>query len=244
MIYCTVSVGIKLCKRYETRVNELAETETVYVLTDYPQYFPSCKTIEYKRDVFSYYEKIALLINLVTKYKERVTLIDIDSFHLEKVQWIINKQVNFDNESLYTFKIYTIPKDDIKKVMQDPSIEIFLKTFLELVGDYEKLKELKYPHERILSMPYKPNHKKVSSFILENQDKWESLYPKGFVWDSSNVYYDEDYLDSKPIDNPNWHPANKHSENGCGYGEGGILSYCNSLFNLKIKQIRLTNNLI
>ena len=113
MIYCTVSVGDDLCKRYETSVNELAETETVYVLTDCPQYFPSCKIIEYNRDVFSYYEKIILLINLVTKYKERVTLVDIDALHLEEFKWIVNKQVDFDNESLYTFKVYTTPNDNI-----------------------------------------------------------------------------------------------------------------------------------
>jgi hypothetical protein len=243
MIYCTVSVGDDLCKRYETSVNELAETETVYVLTDCPQYFPSCKIIEYNRDVFSYYEKIILLINLVTKYKERVTLVDIDALHLEEFKWIVNKQVDFDNESLYTFKVYTTPNDNIEKVIKDPSIGIFYKTFKEVVRK-DIVDEIIYPHERILSMPYKQNHKKISSFILELQDKWESIYPKGFIWESSEIYYDESYKDYRPIDNPNWHPANKHSNNGCGYGEGGVLSYCNSLFNLKIKQIRLTNNLI
>ena len=81
MIYCTVSVGKEILKKYSNDINRLATKYKVVILT-LSEYFTDCTTLEYSRNIFSYYEKLPLLLSLVLQNKDRVTYFDVDSVNL------------------------------------------------------------------------------------------------------------------------------------------------------------------
>lgn len=197
MIYCTLSVGKEISENYSGDINRLATKYDVVVLTDSPEYFSKCNLIEYSRDVFSYYEKLPLLLSLVLQNKERVTYFDADSVNL-----IEDKNYEFDNESVYTYKIYEQKGFTEKQLRNDVGVDVMLDIYEEL-----GYKICDYLHERILSIPYSKKVALVLEEILELQPLFEERYPKGKKWVNSNR------------DN-----IQKFSNTGCGYGEGGALS--------------------
>jgi hypothetical protein len=54
MIFCTLSVGKEWCKKYSNDIDSISKNHKIYVYTDFPEYFPNCNIIEYKRKDFSY----------------------------------------------------------------------------------------------------------------------------------------------------------------------------------------------
>ena len=57
---------------------------------------------EYKRNVFSYYEKINFVLELSKKYKERITFIDTDGLDDYNTDFI------FDDRTFYTFHVWKL----------------------------------------------------------------------------------------------------------------------------------------
>ena len=81
-------------KKYSDDINRLATKYKVVILTNYPEYFTDCTTLEYSRNIFSYYEKLPLLLSLVLQNKDRVTYFDVDSVNLvEDKEFIFDKKV-------------------------------------------------------------------------------------------------------------------------------------------------------
>ena len=76
----------------------------------------------YKRDIFSYYEKINHILKLLETYKQRVTYIDVD--------WLgsYDKSIQYDSSSLYTYWLIDTNKDPIKSLFsedRDSLLDIF-----------------------------------------------------------------------------------------------------------------------
>ena len=190
MIYCTVSVGKEISKKYSDDINRLATKYKVVILTNYPEYFTDCTTLEYSRNIFSYYEKLPLLLSLVLQNKDRVTYFDVDSVNL-----VEDKEFIFDNESVYTYKLYKNENYTTEKLREDSGLDVMLDIYEEL--GYEICD---YLHERILSIPYSEKVKKVLEEILELQPIFEERYPKGKNWN-----------------NPSKKDLQRFSNTGCGY---------------------------
>lgn len=209
MIYCTVSVGEEISKQYSKQINKLTNNHKIVVLTDSPRYFKDCQIIDYTRDIFSYYEKLPFLLKLVLEYKERVVYFDVDSINL------IDDKFEFDEESVYTYKLYRNENSPIEKLRLDSGYTLTLDI-------YEKLgyKMCNYVHERFISIPYSEKVKSMLDDILMLQPIFEDTYPKNKVWKR-----------------PSRINLKKYSKTGCGYGEGGALSVVLKNHDINIKSI-------
>lgn len=209
MIYCTVSVGEEISKKYQYEINQLSKSQKVVILTDSPQYFKNCEIIHYKRNIFSYYEKLPFLLRLVLENKQRIVYFDVDSINL------IDNKFDFDMESVYTYKIFQNENFTIEKLREDSGYTLTLDI-------YEKLgyKMCNYVHERFISIPYSEKVKSVLDDILMLQPIFEETYSKNKVWK-----------------NPSRLNLKRYSETGCGYGEGGALSVVLKNHDINIKSI-------
>jgi len=209
MIYCTVSVGEEISKKYQYEINQLSKSQKVVILTDSPQYFNNCEIIHYKRNIFSYYEKLPFLLRLVLENKQRIVYFDVDSINL------IDNKFDFDMESVYTYKIFQNENFTIEKLREDSGYTLTLDI-------YEKLgyKMCNYVHERFISIPYSEKVKSVLDDILMLQPIFEETYSKNKVWK-----------------NPSRLNLKRYSETGCGYGEGGALSVVLKNHDINIKSI-------
>ena len=214
--YCTLVYGKKLCELYSSKLNEFAKNNKLFVYTNYPDYFPNCKTVKYTRDVFSYYEKLPFILSLVNKLKQRVLYFDVDSIDLIK-----DNSYEFDDESVYSFKIFknsSYSKNELKKEL---GLSVLCDIYDEL-GSYT-CDEVDYVHERIISIPCYKNIESILEEIIKLQPIFEERFSKNKNW-------------------PN-HIFQKYSKIGCGYGEGGALSLVLKDNNLKIKKL-ISNILI
>lgn len=108
MIYATMCIGKKWIDKYKDTINDFAKSNIVHVLTDDVNSFDNGIIHKYNRDVFSYYEKIPFTLNLVKKYNERITYIDVDMIGKTDLN-IVN---TFDEVSLYTQVIYQLDEDN------------------------------------------------------------------------------------------------------------------------------------
>lgn len=222
MIYCTICIGEEWCKKYSDDINKLGSEKTTYVLTDFPEYFGNCKIKKYKRNVFSYYEKLPFTLELIIKYKNRVVFFDADSVDNNYFQSILKKEYNLDTESVYALNVYDTKSFNRKMVLSNPS-------YIELMNIYRLYNYQlfpKYLHERLFSLPYNEiQTEEILNQILEMQSIFEETYYKGRVW-------------------PEGHQNQKWSKNGCGYAEGGALSIIVHNMKIPTKSIKLLKNLL
>lgn len=203
--YCTLSYGINFCREYGPTINQ--SIQDITVLTNFTTLFSNKPTKFYSRNEFSYYEKIILLLKLVKEYKQRVTYFDVDSYNLVDFDYV------YDNNSVYTYKIYDNSKYKNTKrelIEQYPGV-------LALYDIYNKYgyELCKYPHERIISIPYSDKINNVLEEIQDLQDPFEVSYPKGKVWKDKDLTL--------------------FAKNGCGYGEGGALAAVLHKHNIKLQ---------
>ena len=225
MIFCTLCYGDYWPKKYSADINKISENHSIYVYTNKPGYFKSsCNIIEYKRKDFSYFEKLVLLLNLIDTHKERVTYFDSDSIYMEQVQSMLNDtHTKFNEETIYTHKVYQNEKYSISELSKDVSLVILMNVYKQLGFDNVICN---YPHERILSIPYIPNKfETLKENILNVQSIWEENWYMGKDWPSN-------------------HQCNRWSQYGCGYGEGGALSIYAKELNIKLDIISSVNRLL
>lgn len=224
MIFCTLSVGEEWCKKYSNKIDDIGKLHEMYVYTDFGDYFPNCNIIKYTRNDFSYFEKLVLLFEVMSKHKKRVTYFDCDSTEEPKLQMILNNLHNpLDEESIYTYKLFKNVEYSIEDLSTDPSLYTLMNVYREL-----GFKDVRcnYPHERILSLPFIPKkYKKLKEKVLNVQPIWEKNWSMGKYWTGT-------------------HPCNKWSQCGCGYAEGGALSLYAKKLQIKLKEISPRTTLI
>ena len=208
--YCTFSFGEELCNKYSKEIND--SKLDITVLTNLPQYFTK-KTVLYEREEFSYFEKIVFLLNLINENFNRFTYFDIDSYKL------IDSDFSFSNDTVYTYKIY----DNSKFKHLDVSL---LKTYpgvAALANIYSKYgyELCKYPHERLISIPYLNEIDSINKEVKDLQSIFEEVYPKGKVWEDKSL--------------------TRFAKKGCGYGEGGALAAVLNRYNVRIDTFNKKN---
>jgi hypothetical protein len=232
MIFCTLCYGDYWAEKYSNDINKISESHTMYVYTNKPEYFKSsCNIIEYKRKDFSYFEKLILLFNIIDKYKERVTYFDCDSVHIDQVQLMLTEtHKEFDNETIYSHKIFYYENVSLKKLTRNPSYVALIEVYKQL--GFENV-ICNYIHERITSVPYIPSKfNELKESVFKVQSIWEETWSKGRKWKGYLNY------ESKG------HECNRWSQYGCGYGEGGALSIYANKLNIKLDTISSVNSLI
>lgn len=142
MIYCTMCIGPKWVDVFKDTINRFAKNNELYVLTDIPEEFDNCNTVLYKRETFSYFEKLPFLFNLSKSRKERVTYIDANNIRN------FNPNILVDDTSLYSGQLLEWKDMDMFKT--DSTEEDVLK-ILSLIG-VEELHD-KYVREHVISIP-------------------------------------------------------------------------------------------
>jgi len=207
MIYSTMCIGTEWCTKYAQNINAFSKNNKVYVLTDKPSYFQNCNYIEYKRDVFSYYEKINLITNLLETYKERITYVDADLLDTR-----INTEFVYDSDSLYTYDVYDSNDGRITKYFgeyeKSKILEVFSNINLSNLPNF-------YIDEKIISLPYLDKLSDITEDINTLQPLLENL------------------LGSVPM-NEN---LDKYSKIGIWYGEGWVLNAICSKYNIHAKSL-------
>ena len=205
MIYSTMCVGTEWCTKYAQNINVFAKHNKVYVLTDNPSYFQNCNYIEYKRDVFSYYEKINLITNLLQTYKERITYVDADLLDTR-----INTEFVYDSDSLYTYDVYDSNDGIVTRYFgeyeKSKIIEVFSNINLSNLPNF-------YIDEKIISLPYLDKLSDITEDINTLQPLLENLF--GSVPINENL--------------------DRYSKVGIGYGEGWALNAICSKYNIHAK---------
>ena len=194
MIYATMIVGEEYCKRYYSQVLGVSRKSELYILTDHPELFPECNTIQYTKEVFSYYDKLIFLAELTLDKKQRVTFIDCD--WLKKV----GTSIVIKEDTFYTYWVYKL--SSLKgKTLHMFGVDLMIKV-LEENGykvDYED-----YIGEAVLSLPY--SNKVIS--ILEDlkvlQRPWEKAFSQTLNTKHSTLL--------------------RYAGYGVGYAEGGALT--------------------
>ena len=116
----------------------------------------------------------------------------------------------FDNETIYSHKIFQYEDIAFKKLTKNPSYVALIEVYKQL--GFENV-ICNYIHERITSVPYIPSKfNELKESVFKVQSIWEETWSKGRKWKG----YSGHELKG--------HECNKWSQNGCGYGEGGALS--------------------
>jgi len=143
MIYCTMCIGEEWVDIYSPVINKFSRDREVFVLTDQPDKF-ECNTILYERDIFSYYEKILLVLNLIKSHKSRVTYIDVNSLRT------FNPNIKTDDVTLFCAQL--LSWEHMEKYFLTKSTKEDVSTILDKI----KVKELKdfYIREHIFSFPF------------------------------------------------------------------------------------------
>jgi len=202
--YCTLSYGEELSKKYSEQINSSNLDITVY--TNFPEYFNK-KTVLYERKEFSYYEKITFLLKLVKENFSRYTYFDIDSYDL------LNNNFSFSKNKVYCYKIFDLRKMkylDINLLKNYPGVAA-------LAGIYNQYgyELCKYPHERLISVPYLNEIDSIIKEVKNLQGIFEEIYPEGKVWKDNSL--------------------TRFAKKGCGYGEGGALAGILNKYKIKLE---------
>ena len=216
MIYATICIGEDWCKRYSDDINKFGNENSIYVLTDFTEYFGNCKTIKYSRDIFSYYEKLPFTLKLIIEHKERVVFVDADFLESNEIRNIVDNTYKLDTDSIYALNVYDTKEFPRDEVLNNPS-------YIELIDIYRSYNYEPFPkylHERLFSLPYKEYQtEEILKQIVEMQPIFEERYYKGKIW-------------------PEGHENQRWSDAGCGYAEGGALSIIVHNMNIPVKSIK------
>ena len=159
-------VGTEWCTKHAKYINGFAKNNEVHILTDNPSYFKNCKIYSYDRNKFSYYEKLNHIVNLSSKYKSRITYVDVD------ILPNINTEFSYNSSSLYTYDMYDLNDLRITKYFGETE----KSKILEIFSNINLNKILKfYIDEKIISFPYLDSLTDVTKDISTLQPSFESL---------------------------------------------------------------------
>lgn len=213
MIYCTFAVGnFWNTTLRQSGLTPFSKENEVHILTDRPELYPYAKATKYDRDVFSYYDKLPFMFDIIKDRKERVMFFDADNLGYIKA---INVD-EFDDESIYSDTLYNY-SEKTQRYFEDKRHTALLSLwpiFKEEVG----VSYIDYPNERNLSFPYLENIDEITEDIKRLQSKFESVFAKGIDWKKSCG-------------------LDKYSEVGCGYSEGGAVAIQAHKHNIPMKRI-------
>lgn len=210
MVYATMCIGEKWVDRHQRCINEFGKVNKIFVLTDIPTKFPNCETILYTRKIFSYYEKINLILQLSKEYKERIYYIDAD--------WVAQYDTNLkvDSESIYSYINFDLrddPPNPLTVYFTETEKQV-QKSILKKIGVDKLLVD--YLGEAILLFPYKENIDEIiaDSKILQT--------------------YLEDIYNNTSITNLR---LNRYKK-GVGYAEGWGITALAVKYNIPIKEVK------
>ena len=166
MIYATMCIGSDWVSKYKDSINKFAKENRLFVLTDNISAFKNCNVVKYNRDVFSYYEKINLITNLLSKYKKRITYIDSD--------WLqyYNTKIKFTDNSLYTYQIFNLKKSPINEYFKETELSIISKILSKVDVKIDEW----YIPEAIISFPYHSELENIKKDFSILQKPLEEMY--------------------------------------------------------------------
>jgi hypothetical protein len=166
MIYATMCIGNEWVSKYKDSINRFAKQNTLFVLTDNISVFENCNLIKYKRDVFSYYEKINLITHLLKNHKERITYIDSD--------WLqyYNTKIEFNDDSIYTYEIFDLKNPPLSDYFKETEYTIISKILSKVGVSIEGW----YIPEAIISFPYHLELENIISDFNKLQTPLEEMY--------------------------------------------------------------------
>jgi hypothetical protein len=168
MNLATLCIGKDYCKQYSKQLTHFGNKLTV--CTDHPEYFWSNRVVVYRRDEFSYYEKLTLLFSLILQEQNRVTYVDVD--YLSDY-----KSIDYDSSSFYSYGIFDHSKFSRDDLNTDAGTRVMLSLYDQLGVNVNK-----YPHERLLSAPYDINSQYIYDRLVEMRPLFEYNFPKGKDW--------------------------------------------------------------
>lgn len=146
MIYTTMCIGSHWVNRFSHEINNFGKFNKVIVLTDDVSKFDNCEVIEHNKDLFSYYDKLILLFNVMQDKKERVAYVDADKFStLPKIE--------YDNESCYVYNI--LDKDTFVSILEELDINKLISKINKKINSDFKFTH--YLQENLISIPYTNN---------------------------------------------------------------------------------------
>ena len=157
-------IGEKWVDIHSPAINKFSRDKEVFVLTDQPDKF-ECNTILYEREVFSYYEKISLVLNLIKTHQSRVTYVDANNIRN------FNPNILVDDTSLYAGQLLDWKDMDMFKT---DTTEVDVLKILSTIG-IEKLYD-KYIREHIISIPSSI----FIDYILEDIKELQPLFEDYF----------------------------------------------------------------
>ena len=206
MIYSTLAYG-EYADKYSKHISKLGQTYNIHVLTDKPELFDNVFVHSYSRNIFSYYEKLIFIVKLVIEKKDRVNYIDAD------MMWNLDKQVDLDLDSIYSYQIYNIDDQSLENILGKERINEVLKK----AGWNIELKD--YIPEGIISFPYIDSIKNILKDLIYLQPFFEDYFNKKNSW-NKNTY--------------------RYGKYGVGYGEGAALTAIAHKYSIPYKAIGRT----
>ena len=206
MIYATMCVGKKWIDTWKLAIDNFSKDHNLHILTDDIDKFKNATCYEYKRDVFSYYEKINFVLELSKKYKERITFIDTDGLDDYNTDFI------FDNKTFYTAHIWKLTGEVNNASIFFSEHDWILKdTLLSEVSSEGSLEF--YILEKIMSFPKMDN---IDEIIKDNK-VLQSIIEK--TYNQNTVTRDK----------------LKRYKSGIGYCEGWGMSTLCTKYNIPVK---------
>lgn len=179
MIYATMCVGDKWILKHKNSLNNFGKNNRLFVLSDNVTQFSNCNTHLYTRNIFSYYEKINFIIELLEKYKERITYIDAD--------WIEHYNTNntYDSDSLYTYQIFNLNEPPLSDLFKKTESNIIKNLFSKI--DLKKSQDWYIP-EAIISFPYRVDIDSIKKDFNILQPHLEKIYNDVPIRDTLHRY--------------------------------------------------------
>ena len=213
MVYATMCVGKEWNREFKKSIKNFAENNILYILTDSPESYQNNLTVKYERKVFSYFEKIRFIFDIIKINSKRVTYIDANK--IKKY----NANILFNDEKIYTGRLFSLEHlykyyftsttlSDIGLIFEKIGVKD-LKHYLSSLADK------KYPREHILSVPYLINIEEIINDLKIIQPYLESYY--------NSV--------------PRTPSLKRYSEVGVGYAEGWALVAIAIKYGLEIKSL-------
>ncbi len=215
MIYATMCVGKKWVKKHKDQINKFSKTNTLHILTDDNTSFENCICHHYTREVFSYYEKINLILNLSKEYKERIYYIDAD--------WIRDYDTTLridDEDTIYSYSVIDLKDKSSyisRVVFEDTEVK---DTIMKKIGIDTTINC--YMGEAILLVPYNEN---IDDIISDSK-----ILQK--------------YLEETYHQNSKTHKRLNRYKDGIGYAEGWGITALAIKYNIPIKESRWRKKII
>lgn len=158
--YATLCIGNEWCYEWKEDINRFSNSHKLHLLTDCKEWF-DCKTYDYKKKEFSYYDKLIFLVDLMESQQKRITYVDVD-----KLQYYGN--IDYDSKSSYVYNVTTTPIH-LSNVFESTRKEIH--NYLNIKNNSNI-----YAQEALISLPYTSEFKNIKKDIIELKNIVESNF--------------------------------------------------------------------